>query len=313
MRDQAVRDDLDIPLSADTPSYRRPRNSSPLDANTKRLLMIAGGIGGALLLAVGGTSLTGHRRTGVPIVEALPGPIRVKPENAGGLQVLGSDDGGTDDGTKAAMAPAPEAPDLQALRAEELRARLTRQREAQALDDARREAAEREAAAKESARIKQDEKAHAATSTANNTASPVASPGNAAQRVSLDAAAPVPQSAPRVPVADIAAPAAKLATLAPRATVAAPAATLQAVQSAGASQVQLAALATEQAAMAEWLRLSKRMPDLFGDRRPVVTKFDRDGRTFWRLRTSGFADTAQATAFCQRVREKGAGCSLATF
>ena len=65
--------------------------------------------------------------------------------------------------------------------------------------------------------------------------------------------------------------------------------------------------APRQAAQSEWQRLAKRMPDLLGDRRPAISKVERDGRTVWRLRTGGFADIAQATAFCERVRAKG-GC-----
>ena len=77
--------------------------------------------------------------------------------------------------------------------------------------------------------------------------------------------------------------------------------------------VQLAAVASEQAAQAEWQRLSKRMPDLLGARKPTVQRVDRDGRTIWRVRTGGFADLAEATSFCARVRAKGASCSIAAF
>jgi cell division septation protein DedD len=77
--------------------------------------------------------------------------------------------------------------------------------------------------------------------------------------------------------------------------------------------VQLAALSSEDAARTEWTRLEKRMPDLFNSRQPAVSKFEREGKTFWRLRTGGFSDIAQATAFCEQVRAKGNGCSIAAF
>jgi len=78
-------------------------------------------------------------------------------------------------------------------------------------------------------------------------------------------------------------------------------------------QVQLAALDSEQAARSEWQRLSKRMPELLGDRRPEVQHVERGGRTLYRLRLGGFADVAAAASFCAHIRTKGAGCAIATF
>ena len=78
-------------------------------------------------------------------------------------------------------------------------------------------------------------------------------------------------------------------------------------------QVQLAALETEAAAQSEWARLAKRMPELLGDRKPVFQKAERDGSTVWRVRTGGFADTAEATGFCTKLKAKGGACTLASF
>jgi SPOR domain len=77
--------------------------------------------------------------------------------------------------------------------------------------------------------------------------------------------------------------------------------------------VQLAALSSEQAAREEWGLLAKRMPQLLSGKQPSVSKVEHDGRTYWRLRTGGFADMAQATTFCMRMRAKGASCSVADF
>jgi SPOR domain len=79
------------------------------------------------------------------------------------------------------------------------------------------------------------------------------------------------------------------------------------------TMVQLAALTSEEAAHAEWAQLAKKMPDLLNGRQPTYSRTERDGHTFWRVRTSGFADVAQARSFCDRVRAKGAGCAVADF
>jgi hypothetical protein len=77
--------------------------------------------------------------------------------------------------------------------------------------------------------------------------------------------------------------------------------------------VQLAALTSEPAARAEWERLAKRWPELFGGHQPAFSKVEHGGQVFWRLRVGGFQGVAQATMFCERLRAKGGGCSVADF
>ena len=118
-----MREDLDIPMPSMGPSYRVSRRREVMDPNTKRLAIIAGGIGGTLLLLVGGWSLTGRHHGGVPVVEANSRPLKVKPENPGGLQVAGQDEsilsGNSTSNSQATLAPAPEVPALSALKAQE--------------------------------------------------------------------------------------------------------------------------------------------------------------------------------------------------
>jgi hypothetical protein len=234
-----VSDDLSIP----SPTYRIPRHHQGMDPATRRLALIAGGLGGVLLAVVGGWTLIGHRNAAVPVVQADSRPIRVKPDNPGGMQVAGADadilSGGTEmkDGK---LAPAPEAPAPQALTA--------------------------------------------------------------------------PPAPPPVVAAPVPAPTVAAATAKPVAAKPAPAAEKRpAAAAANGALVQLTAVQSEDAARSEWQRLSKRLPDLLGQRKPAFSKTEHDGKALWRVRTGGFADIPQASAFCDKVRAKGVGCSVADF
>lgn len=126
--------------------------------------------------------------------------------------------------------------------------------------------------------------------------------------------APTPQAAPPA-VAPAAPQAVSQTPEPPPPPAAAPArpsvATPPVVRAETGTQVQLAALVSEEQARTEWQRLLRKMPDLLGGRSPVVTRIDRaDGKVFFRLRTGGFADIAQATAFCAKIRAKGGACTL---
>ena len=140
-------------------------------------------------------------------------------------------------------------------------------------------------------------------------AQPVPTPGedaSVAQTVSL--APGVPPAPPPVTAAPEQRAPAVAAPPAARTT-----APVAASPSTGGAQVQLAALSSEGAALSEWQRLAHKMPELLSSRRPAISRTEHDGRVFFRLRTGGFADIAQATSFCQHVREKGGGCSIASF
>lgn len=116
-------DDLQIPPSAGgygyRASYRVP--SGGMDGMTRKLLIAAVGLGGVLLAGMGGWALLGHHSGPVPVIEADTRPLRVKPDNAGGMQVAGADEqvmGEQSRGVQG-MAPRAEAPAPQALRAQQ--------------------------------------------------------------------------------------------------------------------------------------------------------------------------------------------------
>ena len=248
-------------LSVPSESWRPARRQSAFDPQMQRLAVLAGGMVVVLALAYGGYAMLSRGPHTVPVIEADSRPVRVKPDNPGGMQIAGAEEqimGDAGSGQADAMAPAPEVPEPQALRA-------------------------------------QIQAAHP----------PAPPPPPPAQPVSLVAPpAPPPPVISAMPEQRAAAP----ATIKPRV----PAAAGPAAQ-AGGTEVQLAALQSEAAAMAEWQRLAKRMPDLLAARHPAVQRAERDGKALFRLRTGGFTDIADATAFCAQVKSKGGGCAIASF
>jgi hypothetical protein len=260
-----VRDEIDIPMPAMGPaSYRVPHRRTGMDPNTKRLALIAGGIGGLLVLLVGAWSAIGHRHGGVPVIEPDAGPVKVKPDNPGGMKVAGQNEeilSGASDDEKTGLAPPPEAPDPQALKAAEQKAAVA------------------------------------------------AAPPAPAAPAAPPAAASAPPATPAAPPVQAAtAPEPKPAPAKPAATAKATAA-----PAGHGAQVQLAAMASEELARAEWQRLERKMPAVLSGHKPEVSRFERDGKIFWRLRTGGFASAADATRFCDEVKGKGANCAVASF
>ena len=268
-------DDLSIP----NPTYRmRRRGRGGMDPDTRRLLMIAGGLGAGLAVVFLASSLSSRHPGEIPVIQADSGPIKVKPENPGGLKVAGIgneifSDGSDTDGSK--LAPPAEAPDPAALRAPP--------------------------PAPVAARLPVPPAATPAT-----VAPP---PAPSVERRTAAAASPVSQTRPTAVAVQT--PPEKRESVAGHG---AEARTASAAQSSGkGAVVQLAALSSEAAAREEWQLLVKRMPDLLNGRQPAYSRTERDGHTFWRVRTTGFTDLAQAKSFCERVRTKGAGCSVADY
>lgn len=239
------------------PSYRPVKPAPGMDPALKRFGLIAAGLGGALALVLGGGSLLGTRHHGVPVIEAEAGPVRIKPENAGGMQVTGADFA-MGAGAVQVLAPSAEQPQINALRAQ-LKAMKK---------DLARQAAETAQATKiaEAAQAKI-----------------VAVPP--VQRASATMTFAVPDALPP------ARPSAHVT----------------------GTSVQLAAFTDEAAAQAGWDLLLKKAPELLGGRAPDITRTQAAGRTMWRLRTGGFDSVGQAAAFCNKMRDHGADCSIAAF
>ena len=280
-------DDLSIP----NPSYRatqarrygtgQSRVRGRLDPDTRRLALFAGVLGVLLVALIGGSTLIGHRGTEVPVIAADTRPIRVKPDNPGGMKIDGAENDVFTAGSDIAnskLAPPPENPDAKALRT----------------------------AAAPPVAIKPT----MPTTTPSALTPPLpAPPAPVAITPPLPTAIAPPPSGKPAQVTSVLARPAPLAT--PKPQVAA--AETHPPASGHQIEVQLAALTSEDAARNEWQLLSKRLPDLLNGRQPDYSRTERDGHTFWRIRTSGFADMAQARSFCDHVRAKGGGCSVADF
>lgn len=77
---------------------------------------------------------------------------------------------------------------------------------------------------------------------------------------------------------------------------------------AGTRLAQLGAYESEAIARKEWDRLSGRFGDFLKDKQRVVQKAQSGGRTFYRLRAHGFADISDARRFCAALQAEKAEC-----
>lgn len=150
------------------------------------------------------------------------------------------------------------------------------------------------------------------------------SPARAREAVAIFTAASdpaadaAPAAVPQPPVHAAALPAPRLARTAPPAptvsvqrvaVVAVPAPQVPAAAVPNeAIMVQLSSETTSMAADARWQALERQMPALLANRQPILMRAVLQGQVFWRLRTGGFADKAEADAFCRAVQAKGGAC-----
>ena len=77
----------------------------------------------------------------------------------------------------------------------------------------------------------------------------------------------------------------------------------------GGYVAQLAALQSQAAVEPAWTRLSSRAPNLFGQAHLDVERADLGQRgVYFRVRAGYFADRANASRFCERIRQMGQDC-----
>jgi hypothetical protein len=260
------------------------------DGSSRRLLLLAGGLAG--LIAAGGLVAWGVSRMGdgtIPVVQADARPVKIRPDDRGGLRVANQDEiiferrtPGQAFDASGRLAPAAEAPNLDALRAATAPPPAA---VSPAPPSAPAAPAEPAAAA-----------APAPATVVQNAAPAQRPPAAAVPTAAPQAAAPAPAPRALQPPSAPAEPAPVAAT-APRVA-------------SGTVVVQLGALDSEAGARAEWERLAKRAPDALGSRRPQVIRFEREGKpTMWRLRTS-VDSRDSAGSLCESVRSAGGACAV---
>ncbi len=77
---------------------------------------------------------------------------------------------------------------------------------------------------------------------------------------------------------------------------------------AGTRVVQLGAYESGEIARVEWDRLAARFGDYMQDKQRIVQQANSGGRTFYRLRVHGFDDLSDARRFCSALVAEGADC-----
>ena len=76
----------------------------------------------------------------------------------------------------------------------------------------------------------------------------------------------------------------------------------------GTRLVQLGAYGSEDVAKAEWANAMANFGDYMVGKERIVQQAETGGRTFWRLRALGFADLSEARRFCAVLVSDGANC-----
>jgi cell division septation protein DedD len=240
------------------------------------MIIIAGSVlavGAIIAALVWGLSRGSSRNA--PLIEADARPIKVRPDNPGGLRVPNQDELIFDRNRGArSTAPGGLAPEAENPRVDQLRAQLAERAAQEAARNAPPAAPVPEAA---------PAAPQAAPSSAPQAAAPAtpAPPATSSALTARSLPAPVPSAERFAPVPN------------------------------GRAQVQLGALPSEAAARGEWDRLQRRVPEFLGNRRVTLAPFDREGQTtMYRIRTGGFADRATARAFCEEMKTRSIPCMV---
>ncbi|MEJ8560805.1 SPOR domain-containing protein [Yoonia sp. GPGPB17] len=255
----------------------------------------------ALILGIGfwGYKLIVRDVSGIPVVRAMEGDMRVLPDNPGG-GVAAHTGLAVNEVAAIGEAGGPEdrlvlAPRTSGLAPEDL--------EAQPIAEAVASVVAEEEPVVE-APIAQDDVSALAAQLAGLAAAP--------QETTDNAVAVIPASVPGVatslrPVLRPANARIPAATATP-ATANTEVAVTTTTFPAGTNLVQLGAFPNPALAAEEWDRLQARFGQLISDRGRVIQVSNQSSATWYRLRASGFADRAEARRLCAALQAEGAEC-----
>lgn len=260
----------------------------------------AGGLTSAALVAglvIWGYQLVVRDVSGVPVVRALEGPMRVAPEDPGGEEAAYQGLAVNRVAAEGQAAPAPDqvalAPRPVALTEEDRPvAELSPDPQATltALPEETGEADTVVADVAEQAEVAEEAE--------------VLRPGTISRTVPGVARSPRP---PARPAGDLAA---RMAIAA--ATAAVTSGTPDELPAneiiAGTVLVQLGAFDSPEEARTDWARLGGRFDSFMAGKSRVVQGAESGGRSFYRLRAAGFVDLADARRFCAALMAEGADC-----
>ncbi len=304
------------------------QSAAPIQGTSYRTLANLTGAALSLSLVVGagvwGYKILIRDVSGVPVIRAAEGPMRIQPDDPGGLQAANQGLSVNDvAATGGAMAPAdrlvlaPEPLDLigedaptAAIETEVL------SEAAFTTDVAKAEKAEPIVAPKPlSAGSIDSIEALAAQIAAG--AEPLEEPAPVTQTVPTVDAAPKPKFGlkrslrPQVRPVNFSqtVQTASLSAETPTSVVATAVRDVDAASvPVGTRLVQLGAFGSEEIAKAEWDKLYGRFGDYLGGKDRVIQKATSGGRVFYRLRAMGFVDLSDARRLCSALKAEGADC-----
>lgn len=289
---------------------------------------VASWIGGlcslALLIGLGfwGYQTIQRDVSGVPVIQALPGPMRVQPADPEGLQAshqglsvntVQAEGRASEPPAQVVLAPQPLDLSAEGITAATLPPPSSSQNGSTAITSAPQpelSSAEQTAAFAALADQLAAESAPLGDLSAPTGTAPTAQPALVApsQLQTISASIPGVAQSPRPPSRPSAL---RVSAVAPPASAPAALSGLYvdpATIPAGTRLVQFGAFDSPDIARSEWDRLSTRFAEFMDNKRPVVQRALSGGREFHRLRVLGFADVSEARRFCSVFLAENTPC-----